>query len=80
MDRSYKRAERVNVYQTLNGMNTGQPPVATVERVPYSRAGFDYYMVEGKCRPGWRDQQDATADACVCLEGPGSEISQGATQ
>jgi hypothetical protein len=75
MDRCYKRAERVNVYPTLAAMNRGQPPIKTVERVPYSRAGTDYYEVNGKVRPGWRDSSDPTADACVALEGPGSAIT-----
>lgn len=74
MDRQYKRAEKVNVYRTRAEHEAGQPPLYVVHEKPYSRAGLDYYAAGGSVRPGWVDSKDSTADACVYLEGPGSQV------
>lgn len=72
MDRSYKREEKVNVYASAEAHNRGDAPIKTVHARPYSIYGYDSYPVDGTVRPGWRDKNDPTADACVWLEGPGA--------
>lgn len=73
MKTSYKRAERINVYQTTADMHKGNPPVKTLMLKPITYAGYDYYKLgDGIARPAWRDQHDAKADGCICIEGPRS--------
>ena len=74
MDRQYLKEDKVNIYDTMRGHNNGELPLRQVLAKPYSYAGCDYYRVNDKIRPGYRDHNDASADACVYLNGPGSWV------
>lgn len=49
MDRKYKAADSVKVYQSSK---TG-PLIETISRVPYSIHGFDSYTYKGKMYKGY---------------------------
>lgn len=66
MNRSYKRADKVNVYTTQLDKDAGKV-ARRVSRVPYSFHGFDSYEVNGKILPGYTDPMHTDADACVIL-------------
>lgn len=65
MDRMYKREESVNVYENQAAKDGGNV-LKTVRRVPYSRAGLDWYMYENFCFPGYVDETH-DVDACIIL-------------
>lgn len=67
MDRRYKRTDRVNVYENQSAKDCGRI-FKTVERVPYSRAGFDSYEIDGRIMPGYFDSMHPAADGCVILD------------
>ena len=65
MDRMYKRAESVNVYENQAAKDSGNV-LKTIKRIPYSRAGFDWFMYNNFCFPGYFDKMH-DVDACIIL-------------
>lgn len=68
MDRMYKKADTVNVYATQADKDSGNI-LCTIERVPYSYAGFDNYRYEGVVYYGFMDSV-YDVDACIILTKP----------
>jgi len=66
MDRSYLRAHCVNVYAKPTDRADGTPAIKQVQRVPYSKHGWDNYIVDNVCLRGYRDDRDG-AEACVFI-------------
>lgn len=67
MDRSYRRAEAINVYATQADKERGTRQ-CQVRKVAYSRDGLDYYEFEGRVYPGYFDDVDTRADGCIVLK------------
>jgi len=66
MDRSYKRSHCVNVYAKETDRAGGVPALKQVQRVPYSRCGFDNYEIDGVMLMGYSDSRDG-AESCVFI-------------
>lgn len=66
MVRSYLRAHTVNVYAKPTDRADGIQWLKQVQRVPYTKHGFDNYMVDNVCLKGYSDTRDG-AEACVFL-------------
>jgi len=74
MDRKYLAPDNVKVYDDMADHDNGGLPITTVQRVPYTLHGMDYYQVGGALRPGWVDRDEPGMPPFLVLHGPGSTM------
>ena len=55
MDRSYRSADQVHVYSSVESCSKGEDPVSIVHLVPYSLHGLDNYQYQGTMFKGYVD-------------------------
>ena len=67
MDRSYRAADLVAVYPNQSAKDRGLW-ARTVQIVPHSRNGLDYYVYEGQLFAAYLDPYGA--DGCLILAQP----------
>lgn len=68
MDRAYKAADAVRIYATKPARGEHDAhPFKTVQLVPYSLHGFNYYKVNGRLFPAYLTTDGA---AFVALDNP----------
>lgn len=73
MDRSYLAPIKVHVFQSIDDIANGVPPILIVDAVPYTRNGFMNVKVDGEMYPVFQAGYDYTASplaSCVYLDKP----------
>ena len=68
MDRSYKKADSVRVFKDQATKNANLPET-TIQRLGYSRYGWEHYLYRGVMYKGFVDPS-GVCDACIILTEP----------